>query len=72
MAVAALGPAGGVSLGKLSCFGFDGYGVDQAPAGNHKSVSLGEGHACAVRTNDRVRCWGDNLDDETDVPPGLK
>jgi Regulator of chromosome condensation (RCC1) repeat len=28
-------------------------------------------HACAIQLDDTVRCWGDNVEGSTDVPPGL-
>lgn len=55
---------------KLACFGYDGDGVDQAPACKSKSLALDEGHACAVRANGPVRCWVYDNAGQTDVPPG--
>src|SRR4051812_20839111 len=35
------------------------------------SAAVGFGHSCAVIQDD-VKCWGNNLHGESNVPPGLK
>lgn len=39
------------------------------PAGEFLAVSVGEGHACAVRTNHEVACWGTDYYGGETMPP---
>ena len=45
-----------------------------APAGaapaEFTSISAGNAHACAVRADKTVACWGSNDEGQSDVPPG--
>lgn len=34
------------------------------------AVTTGSIHACAIRVNGTLACWGDNAHDETDAPTG--
>ena len=46
--------------GELACWGDNGHdwGNVFPPEGTFKSVSLGYGHACAIKMDDTVVCWG--------------
>ncbi len=46
--------------GELACWGDNGHdwGNVFPPEGTFKSVSLGRGHACAIKIDDAVVCWG--------------
>ncbi len=43
---------------QISCFTFWSNGQSEPPAGTFRSVSVGTGHACAVRDDGRLACWG--------------
>ena len=45
-------------------------GQTRAATGSFKSVSAGGNHTCAVRTNDRVACWGNNDQGQSTAPTG--
>jgi hypothetical protein len=59
------------NTGALVCSGSDGFGiVSGAPSGvDFQIVGLGDGHACAQRTDGTIECWGDDLSGESHVPP---
>ena len=44
--------------------------VLDAPQGQFTAVSVGYGHACAIRTDRTAVCWGNNTDGRLDVPDG--
>ena len=39
-------------------------------AGDFTSISAGNKHACAVRTDKSLECWGDNLERQLNAPAG--
>ena len=43
--------------------------VNTEPAGEYLSVSHGSGHACAIRSDFNLRCWGSNTNGECDRTP---
>ena len=43
------------------------WGAD-APSGTFKTLTVGDGHACAIRTDDTITCWGNNDYGQTDAP----
>jgi alpha-tubulin suppressor-like RCC1 family protein len=45
------------------------YGFNEAVP---NPLTKADRHACAVSLDDRVVCWGDDRDGDTEVPPGLK
>ena len=58
------GGCGGHSCGIRSddtvvCWGRNGSGETDAPAGSFKTVSAGSNHSCGIRSNDTIVCWGD-------------
>jgi hypothetical protein len=54
----------------LACWGENGQGGTNAPAGAFKSVDTGSGHSCGVKDDDTLACWGDSDDGETNAPAG--
>ena len=43
----------------MTCWGWKNFGlVEDMPGGTFQSVACGYTHACAVRTNGEVACWG--------------
>jgi hypothetical protein len=40
------------------------------PSGTFKQVSAGDGHDCAVRSDDSLVCWGGNASGQTSAPSG--
>ena len=42
------------------------------PAGGYRQVSAGKGHACAVSTDDALRCWGYDNFGQSGVPADLQ
>jgi hypothetical protein len=57
------------SDGTLSCWGYDGSGEADAPAGSYVALSTGDSHSCAIDTSRALHCWGSDLHGEA-VPPG--
>ena len=45
-------------------------GQTNAPAGSFTAISAGGDHACAIRTNGAIECWGRNEYGESIAPPG--
>jgi alpha-tubulin suppressor-like RCC1 family protein len=41
-----------------------------APAGTFTSVRVGPSHACALRTDGTLACWGDNTQGQSTPPAG--
>ena len=54
----------------ITCWGWNGEGQTDAPAGAFKTVSAGVLHSCAIRADDTITCWGDNDDGQADAPAG--
>lgn len=52
----------------LTMLAIPGQASDLVQSANH--LSLGHGHSCAL-INNKVTCWGSNLDGERDVPESL-
>ena len=46
------------------------YDAGEIPEGPFSSVSVGISHACALKTDGAVRCWGDDSDGQAYSPPG--
>ena len=44
--------------GKITCWGYGGYGLTHPPAGRFKLVVGGDQFACGVRQDGRLACWG--------------
>ena len=44
--------------GSLVCWGFNDGGQSEPPTGTFTSVSVGHQHACAIDSEQRIRCWG--------------
>ena len=38
---------------------------------DNDDITKGTGHACAIKMDDTLVCWGDNIEGTTDVPPDL-
>ena len=62
---------------QVSCWGYEGYGVNDTPQGDHALVSVGQYHACAISLGKELSCWGMEDVSKTnehgqvaDVPPG--
>ena len=51
----------------MTCWGYNRYG--QSPLGAFKNLSVGYDHACGVRVDDTVTCWG-GLDYRSGSDPG--
>ena len=43
---------------------------DTAPAAGFTAVSAGNKHACAIRADKSLECWGDNLERQLNAPVG--
>jgi hypothetical protein len=58
---------------RVKCWGYNGYGQTDVPAGLKypRSVSAGWNHTCVI-DDEGVKCWGYNGYHQTDVPYGLK
>ena len=41
-----------------------------ASAGAYTAVTAGNGHTCALRTDNTITCWGNNNSGQTDAPDG--
>ncbi len=50
------------SDGAVACWGWNGYGQAERPAGTFTQVSAGDYHTCGVKTDRAVACWGSNTD----------
>ncbi|MCQ3805747.1 MAG: hypothetical protein KTV16_00430, partial [Acidimicrobiia bacterium] len=54
-----------------TCWGYNGrFGRADAPGGAFKTVSTGAEHACGVRTDNTVTCWGRDGFFGADAPGG--
>ena len=40
------------------CWGRNGFGQSDVPAGAYEAVAAGLGYTCALRTDSTVACWG--------------
>jgi alpha-tubulin suppressor-like RCC1 family protein len=47
------------------CFGTS---FPAPPEGTFKSLAMGPYHACAIHTDDRLTCWGQNVYGESTPP----
>ncbi len=44
--------------------------IENPPLGNFTKVAIGNNHACALKDDQTVHCWGDNGFGELNVPTG--
>ncbi len=56
--------------GAVECWGYNGHGRADAPAGRFSAVSAGGNHTCGLRETGAVECWGRNDYGQTDAPTG--
>ena len=61
--------------GAIACWGWNEYGLTDAPDGAFRAVSAGFFHACGLRENGKIECWGKSEGDnqyhgESDAPEG--
>ena len=54
----------------ITCWGNNGAGRTDAPAGVFKAVSAGGFHSCGLRSDDTITCWGNNGFGQVYVPTG--
>ncbi len=54
----------------ITCWGYNGNGETDAPAGKYKAITAGTSHSCAIATDDTITCWGWNDDGATNAPAG--
>ena len=59
----------GLSSGRLACWGL--AAADAPVGGRFAMVDLGDEHGCALDTDGRVVCWGDNRYGQASPPAGL-
>ena len=45
--------------GSVECWGSNHKGKATPPSGSFKSMSVGDQHSCAIRTDGSLECWGD-------------
>ena len=48
-----------------------GVGQTNAPTGSFSQISVGNEHACAIRPDGTISCWGTNAYGQVDAPAGL-
>ena len=58
------------SEGAISCWGYDGHGEADAPAGSYVSLATGDSHSCAIDTDGALHCWGVDSNGESSPPAG--
>ena len=63
-------PAASGRNGTLACWGSNGFGQANPPAGTFTAVSAGGSHTCGVRTNGTLACWGRNGSGQATPPAG--
>ncbi len=56
--------------GTITCWGDNGYGQTNAPAGRYTAIEAGARHTCALRSNGTITCWGDNFFGQASAPGG--
>jgi hypothetical protein len=56
--------------GTISCWGYDGHGEADAPAGSYVSLSTGDSHSCAIDAGGSLHCWGVDSSGESSPPAG--
>ncbi|MBS2024387.1 MAG: hypothetical protein JST92_18460 [Deltaproteobacteria bacterium] len=54
--------------GSIACTGYAGT-VNAVPSGSFKQVAVGYGHACALRTDGAITCWGSDPHAPSMGPP---
>ena len=58
------------SNGLIECAGRNDSGQTDIPSGRYVSVDTGREHTCAVTTDNRLRCWGDDILGQSSPPGG--
>jgi hypothetical protein len=58
------------SDGTISCWGYDGHGEADAPAGSYVALGTGDSHSCAIDSGGALHCWGVNSNGESNPPAG--
>jgi hypothetical protein len=58
------------SDGTISCWGYDGHGEANAPAGSYVALSTGDSHSCAIDSGGALHCWGVNSNGESSPAAG--
>ena len=58
------------SKGRIRCWGQDGYGQCQAPAGDFVQVACGGSHTAGLTREGRIVCWGRDGDGQCQAPAG--
>jgi hypothetical protein len=58
------------SNGTISCWGYNGAGEANAPAGSYVALSTGDSHSCAIDTARALHCWGSDSHGESSPPAG--
>ncbi|MEK6328363.1 MAG: RCC1 domain-containing protein, partial [Actinomycetota bacterium] len=56
--------------GAVACWGQNGAGQADAPAGTFTAVGSGGAHTCGIRTNGSIACWGRDNFGQTTPPAG--
>jgi alpha-tubulin suppressor-like RCC1 family protein len=54
--------------GSIQCWGDNGAGQSEPPAGHFVGVTGGQLHSCAIREDGRVQCWGSDEDSQSTPP----
>lgn len=61
------------SLGRVTCWGYAGQGLDQIPDGlEAAALTAGSRHTCALTFDSRVVCWGSDSHGQSTPPEGLE
>ncbi len=57
--------------GAINCWGDNGFGESNAPAGAFTAISADYSHSCGIRANGAIACWGSNVWGKSDAPAGV-